>query len=84
MNVPVVADYEQKRDVRSYRISGDKLQGSTGFVPEIGVRETAKEIVKWIKENNPNFDDPIYDNLRWIKNCEKVCNCLGIKYEIDK
>ena len=84
MNVPVVADYEQKRDVRSYRISGDKLQGSTEFVSEIGVKETVKEIVAWIKENNPNFDDPIYDNLRWIKNCQKVCDCLGIKYEIDK
>jgi dTDP-D-glucose 4,6-dehydratase len=84
LNVPVEANYDLQRDVRSYRISGDKLKSSIKWSPEIGVKETVEEIKSWIINNNPNFDDPIYNNMRWIKNCEKVCGCLGIKYEIDK
>jgi len=55
-------------DNRSYRVSGEKIAESLGFVPSVSVEDGVREIAGVLREGQyRDFDHPIYYNIRWIK-----------------
>lgn len=81
-SVKVKPDYSSEKDVRSYRMSGNKIKMACGFEAELGVSYTFNEIDTWITTNKPNFEDPIFYNIRWIKACERAANIMKIKFDL--
>jgi nucleoside-diphosphate-sugar epimerase len=76
----VNADYDKPKDVRNYRLCGNKYEMGMKRKNEIGVRETVSNIMHWIQQNNPDFDDPKYYNIKYILETEKWAKKLGVKY----
>lgn len=75
--IQINVDYETKKDKRSYMISGDKIRNKLGFVPNIGILETVRVFLENFKrENDIDFDNPIYYNIDWIKLATKISKML--------
>jgi nucleoside-diphosphate-sugar epimerase len=56
-----------RKDARSYRVSGAKFKEAVGFTPAVSPEEGAKEIARNLLEGRlSNFDHPIYYNLPWM------------------
>lgn len=67
IKVEVEVNYDQE-DKRSYRVSGDRIARTLGFVPSVSVEEGVKEIVIVLRSGRyRDFDHPIYYNMRWMK-----------------
>jgi nucleoside-diphosphate-sugar epimerase len=81
LNVPVIPRYDMPRDNRSYRIDGEKLK-DLALEPKIGVKDTVESIRWWINNKNPDLDDPIYNNIKWIKVCQRVADVCNISYSL--
>ena len=71
--------------VRSYRVSGKKLEKVLGFKPIISVEEAVRDMVKKIKEYNyTDFDNPKYYNIKWMKlleEADKIIRVTGTVFE---
>jgi nucleoside-diphosphate-sugar epimerase len=82
LDVSVIPDYDKSRDKRSYRMDGIKLTSNLGFECEHDLEKTVFNVRRWITQNKPDLDDPIYSNIKWLKNCERVCATIGMKYSL--
>jgi nucleoside-diphosphate-sugar epimerase len=82
LDVPVVPDYSLPRDVRSYRLDGGLAEAKLHFKPQHKLVSTVRDIEGWIRSRSPDFEDPIYYNIKWIKACQRVCNIIGHDYDI--
>ena len=65
--------------VRSYRVSGKKLEKVLGFKPVVSVEESVKDMVEKIAKYEYNdFDNPKYYNIRWMKLLEEADEIIRI------
>lgn len=65
--VEIIVDFSSKED-RSYRISTQKLKKTFGWQPQRSIKQSVKEMIKKIKENQLNdFSNPRYYNIQWMK-----------------
>lgn len=61
------------RLVRSYRVSGEKIQRAIGFQPRVSVEESVAHMVEEIDRNGyTDFSNPRYYNIEWMKLLEEA------------
>jgi len=63
--VPAKIDVRPSNDRRSYRVCSDRLL-ATVFAPKKNVRAAVREIVAAYRDGRLK-DEPIYYNVRWMK-----------------
>ena len=51
-----------KEDDRNYRVSSEKIQKLLGFEHRYTVDKGIALLADWVRENQPNYQDPIYHN----------------------
>ncbi|MDD5383124.1 MAG: SDR family oxidoreductase, partial [Candidatus Margulisbacteria bacterium] len=57
-----------QKESRSYRISGEKLKTTLGFVPQVKVEDAAQKIWNILRSGKyTDFTNPIYYNIDWMK-----------------
>lgn len=72
------ADYGYK-GVRSYRVSGQKMQRVLGFQPVVTVEEAVRDLVQKIRDfRYTDFDNPKYYNIRWTKTLEEAYKVIKV------
>ena len=72
------ADYTY-HGVRSYRVSGKKIEQSLGFRPLIAVEESVRDMVdKIYRYGYDDFDHPRYYNIRWMKLLEEASEIMAV------
>lgn len=77
-NVDVKPDYRYY-GVRSYRVSGKKIDKVLGFRPAVSIEETVKDMVEKIYQYGYNdFDNPKYYNISWMKLLEEMEKIIKI------
>jgi nucleoside-diphosphate-sugar epimerase len=63
--VDLRAEYAQRR-VRSYRVSGKKLEQAIGFRPAVSIEESVKMAARCLLEQGAvDLEHPRYYNTRW-------------------
>lgn len=78
VNAEVRVDYRY-RGVRSYRVTGKKLERALGFRSIISVEESVKDMVEKIREYEyTDFDNPKYYNIRWMKLLEEANRIIRV------
>jgi nucleoside-diphosphate-sugar epimerase len=61
------------RLVRSYRVSGAKLEREWGFRPRVSIEESVATLVEEIRRHEyMDFDNPRYYNISWFKLLEEA------------
>jgi len=66
------------RGVRSYRVSGRKIERALGFRPVVSVEDSVRDLVAQIRRAGcDDFDNPRYYNIRWLKLLEEAERILG-------
>lgn len=74
----VKTDYRY-RGVRSYRVSGGKMENVLNFRPTISVEESVKDMVEKIRRYGyTDFDNPKYYNIRWMKLLEEAQQIIKV------
>ena len=59
---------KEARDLRSYKVSGEKAKEILGFTPKITVEDGIKEILEVLKSGKiQNYKDEVYSNYKKIK-----------------
>jgi nucleoside-diphosphate-sugar epimerase len=67
------------RGVRSYRISGAKIQRVLGFRPLISIEESVQDMVEKIRQHHyTDYDHPKYYNIRWMRLLEEADRIIRI------
>jgi len=51
-----------KEDDRNYRVSSEKVRQLLGFECRYSVADGIATLADWVRENRPNYSDPIYHN----------------------
>lgn len=70
----IQCDYTPRQH-RSYRVSGKKLEQSLGFKPNLNIEQSVAFMIDEIKRRNiTDFENPVYDNIRWLELQEKQTN----------
>ena len=65
--------------VRSYRVSGKKLERVLDFTPAVTVEEAVKDMVESISRYRyTDFDNPRYYNIAWMKLLEEAHRIIKI------
>ena len=65
--------------VRSYRVSGKKLERVLGFAPAVTVEEAVKDMVESVaRYGYTDFDNPRYYNIAWMKLLEEADEIIRI------
>ena len=65
--------------VRSYRVSGRKLERVLDFTPAVTVEEAVKDLVESISRYRyTDFDNPRYYNITWMKLLEEAHRIIKI------
>lgn len=63
-------------DIRSYRISSEKIRNEVGFVPQRTIQDAVRDLIKAFQAEK--FDDsmnnPIYYNIKTMKSLETKCS----------
>ena len=78
VKIDIRPDYQYKA-VRSYRVSGRKLERVTGFEPQLSVEDSVKHMVQEIRAHGlTDFDNPRYYNIRWMQLLEEANQIIGI------
>jgi nucleoside-diphosphate-sugar epimerase len=80
MDVPIKSRYDMPKDIRTYRMDGAKLFKSIIFRFNNSFGPAVHDIRSWV--NCHDVDDPIYWNMKWIKNCEKVFNSFNMRFSL--
>jgi nucleoside-diphosphate-sugar epimerase len=80
MDVPVKSRYDMPKDVRTYRMDSSKLFENTIFEFNNNLGQAIHDIKSWVGCHD--IDDPIYYNMKWIKNCEKVFNSFNMRFTL--
>lgn len=74
----IQSDYKHKA-VRSYRVSGEKIEQQLFFQPRFSVEDSVKDMVAKIREYGyTDFEHPRYYNISWMKLLEEVRGTLSI------
>ncbi len=72
--------------VRSYRVSGKKIERVLDFTPEVSVEEAVKDMVENIRRYRyTDFDNPRYYNISWLKlleEADKIIKVTGSVFEV--
>jgi nucleoside-diphosphate-sugar epimerase len=64
--------------VRSYRVSGKKIERALDFKPAVSVEEAVKDMVDSIRRYRyTDFDNPRYYNIAWMKVLEEADKIIG-------
>ena len=78
IKVDIRPDYSY-RGVRSYRVSGRRIEQVLGFHPLVTVEESAIDMVERIQAYGyTDFDNPKYYNIRWMKLLEEAQQVIGV------
>jgi len=80
LDVPVKARYDMPKDIRTYRTDGSKLFKNIMFEFDNNLYNAVSNIRKWAEHND--LDNPIYYNMKWIKNCEKVFDSFNMRFTL--
>jgi nucleoside-diphosphate-sugar epimerase len=65
--------------VRSYRVSGRKLQQHLDFHPSISVEESVKDLVDKVRQlGYTDFYNPRYYNIQWMRLLEEAQEIIGV------
>ena len=85
MKAELKADYRY-HGVRSYRVSGKKIERALDFKPAVSVEEAVKDMVDNItRYRYIDFDNPRYYNIAWMKlleEADKIIKVTGSVFEI--
>jgi hypothetical protein len=69
--------------VRSYRVSGKKLERVIGFESHIPVEDSVKHMVQEIRAHGlTDFDNPRYYNIRWMQLLEEAQETIRITGDV--
>lgn len=72
--------------VRSYRVSGRKLERALDYTPAVSVEEAVKDMVESISRYRyTDFDNPRYYNIAWMKlleEADKIIKLTGSVFEV--
>ena len=72
IHAEIEADFSY-RLVRSYRVSGAKLERAWGFRPRVTIEESVATLVEEIRRYEyTDFDNPRYYNIAWFKLLEEA------------
>lgn len=80
MGIPceIKTDYRYQ-GVRSYRVSGAKMERILGFKPSVSLEESLGTIVEKIRDfEYLDFDNPKYHNIAWMKILEQAQRTIDI------
>jgi nucleoside-diphosphate-sugar epimerase len=78
LSVDIRPDYSY-RGVRSYRVSTEKCERILGVAPRISVEESVIHMVEHIRKfGYTDFDNPCYDNIRWMKLLESAQRVIAV------
>lgn len=80
LDVPIKPRYDMPKDVRTYRIDGSKLYENLNFQFNKNLMFQIENLKMWAKNND--LDNPIYYNMKWIKNCEKVFDSFNMRFTL--
>lgn len=79
------ADYRY-HGVRSYRVSGRKIERALDFTPAVSVEEAVKDMVENIhRYRYTDFDNPRYSNILWMKlleEADRIINVTGSVFDV--
>lgn len=76
--VEIITDYAYK-GVRTYRVSGKKIQGMLNIVPTISVEESVKHMLESIRQYKyDDFDNPRYYNIKWLQMLEEADKIIKV------
>jgi nucleoside-diphosphate-sugar epimerase len=71
-DIDIRSDYGY-RGVRSYRVSGAKVEQVLGYRPKVTVEEAVRHMVEQIEERGlDDFSNPRYYNIRWMRLLEEA------------
>ena len=74
----IQAEYSQQR-VRSYRVSGTKLEKILRFTPSVGIQQSVEAAVTEIRRKEiAEFEDPKNYNIRWFQCLEEKQRLAGL------
>ena len=78
VSVDIIPDYSY-RGVRSYRVSGSKIQRVLGFHAKVDIEEAVREMVSSIRQYHfDDFDNPRYYNIRWVQLLEEAERTVAV------
>ncbi len=78
VQVDIQPDYGYK-GVRSYRISGQKIERVLGVRPTVTIEESVKDMVEKIRLHGyTDFDNPRYYNIRWMRLLEEAQRVIQV------
>jgi len=76
IDAEIEADFSY-RLVRSYRVSGAKLERVLGFRPRVSIEESVNTLVDEIRRHEyTDFDNPRYYNISWFKLLEEAVDIV--------
>jgi nucleoside-diphosphate-sugar epimerase len=82
LKVPVIPIYSMKRDIRSYILSDKRAKDYLKFYSTIHLNEVVDGIKSWINFTKEDINDPIFYNIKWLKNCIDVSEISGNKFSL--
>lgn len=78
----IVADYAYQ-GVRSYRVSGAKIQKVLDFQPKVTIEASVKDLVRQIDERgHRDFENPRYYNIRWMRLLEESQRIIAVTGDV--
>ncbi|MFZ0214555.1 MAG: SDR family oxidoreductase [Candidatus Dormiibacterota bacterium] len=67
------------RGVRSYRVTGQRLEREVGFRPSVSVEESVRSMVEGIRKlGYDDFDNPRYYNITWMRLLEQAQEIIKV------
>ena len=71
------------QNVRSYRVSCDKIRNTLGFEAEVTVEQAVEDMVQKIRHQNlTDFGNPKYYNIQWMKKLEQSQLASGVSRSV--
>lgn len=80
MDVPVRSRYDMPKDIRTYRTDGSKLHKTILFEFNNDLLSAVVGLRNWVACHDT--EDPIFYNMKWIKNCEKVFDSFNMRFTL--
>lgn len=67
------------RGVRSYRVTGERLEREVGFRPTVSVEESVRAMVEGIRRlHYDDFENPRYYNITWMRLLEQAHEVIKV------
>lgn len=72
IDIDLRPDYSATTPGRCYRMSTEKIERVIGFVPQVTIEDSVRQLVEGINEfGYTDFDHPRYYNIRWMQQQEE-------------